>query len=290
VVQYSNFSCMKTLLVPTDFSAYSEKALHLAMVIAKGLNAKIILQHIVQTPVVIAEVPYTLLQMEKESLTKEAELKMKILERSIEHAGGLKYESIITEGELASEILSCIQKKSIDIVLMGTKGLKNLESVVFGSTTDKLIKNAKCPVIAVPKELHFDKAIRKMTYATDYHKSDIKDILQLIEIASALKAQVNILHISGDEISADKEVQMMADFMQNINRKSSYNNMSFQILHGNKVLEKLLEYVKEGGTDLLVMATHHRSFFEQFYNKSLTHQMMGKITIPLVAFHYSAKD
>ncbi len=281
---------MKTILVPTDFSSYSENALNMAMLLAHATNVKLLLCHVIQLPIAIGEIPYALLEKEKMGLKQEAETKLKALSLKIEHAGGLSYKTLVLDGELLSELLNTIKTEKVDLVIMGSKGVKNIQGVILGSTTEQLIDNSPCPVMAVPIDIQFNKSLKRLTYATDYHKSDLQDLLQLIEIGASLKAQVNVLHVSGDEISAEQEVKMMSDFMKEVSDKSTYNNLSFQIMHGNNVLQKLQDYLREESTDVLITSTHHRSLIERLFSKSHTLSLVKNSKIPIIAFHYSAKN
>lgn len=281
---------MKTILVPTDFSNFAENALNLSIILARRLEARILLCHVVQLPVGMGEIAYDILAKEKEELKAQAAVKLRALEQKIEYAGNLLHQSLVLDGELIPELLDCIKSQKVNLVVMGTKGINNLESAILGSCTDQLIQQSNCPVMAVPQSVHFNKDIKRITYATDYHKSDIKDILQLIEIASALKAQVNVLHVSGDEINPEQEVKLMEDFMHKVSGKTNYNNLSFQIMHGNKVIDKLKEHISEGSTDILVTATHHRGLLERIFSKSHTLSLIHDSTVPVIAFHYSAKS
>lgn len=281
---------MKTILVPTDFSSYSENAMNMAILLAHSMNAKLLLCHVIQVPVAIGEIPYALLQKEKTDLKQEAELKFKALSLKLEHAGGLSYKTKVLDGEVLAELLETINSEKVDLVIMGTKGVKNIQDVILGSTTEQLIDKSRCPVMAVPADVHFNTSLKRLTYATDYHKSDIQDLLQLIGIASSLKAQVNVLHVSGDEIQAEQEVKLMSDFMKEVSDKSPYNNLSFQIMHGNNVLQKLQEYLSEESTDVLITSTHHRSLIERLFSKSHTQSLIKKSKIPIIAFHYNSKN
>jgi nucleotide-binding universal stress UspA family protein len=290
MVTHAKVTVMKTILIPTDFSNFSENALNMAMLLAHSIDAKLLLCHVIQVPVAVGEIPYTVLEKEKMNLKQEAEIKLKAESRKIEHAGGITFETRVLDGEVSSEILNTIKAEKVNLVIMGTKGVKNLADVILGSTTDQIILNSHCPVMAVPADIHFNKSLKRLTYATDYHKSDIQDLLQLIEIASSLKAQVNVLHVSGDEISAEQEVKMMSDFMKEVSSKSIYNNLSFQILHGNNVIHKLQEYLKEESTDVLITSTHHRGLIERLFSKSNTLSLLQDSKVPIIAFHYSSKN
>ncbi len=281
---------MKTILVPTDFSVYSENALNMALLLANATKAKIVLCHVIQLPVSIGEIPYALVEKEKTELKQTAELKLKALGLKIAHAGGINYTSLVLNGEVIPALLEVIHSAQIDLVIMGSRGENNLQEVLLGSTTEQLINRSTCPVMAVPDAVHFTSSIKHVTYATDYHKSDLLDLVQLINIAASLKAQVNVLHVSGDEISAEKEVKMMSDFMKEVSSKSDYNNLSFQILHGNNVLEKLQKYLQEESTDVLITSTHRRSLIERLFSKSNTIRLVKDSKIPIVAFHYNSKN
>jgi nucleotide-binding universal stress UspA family protein len=280
---------MKTILVPTDFSKFSENAINLAMVLARALGSKIIVCHVVQVPLAMGEIPYAVLEKEKTELKKEAKTKLLAQALHIEHAGGIQFETKILDGEILSELVACIEREKINLVIMGTKGVKNIQDVILGSTTEQLIQSSPTPVMAVPEDIHFNKQIKHLTFATDYAKSDVSDILQLITIAASLKAQVNVLHVSGDEINADEEVNMMSDFMKKVSEKSTYNNLSFQILHGHSVIEKLQNYLKEESTDVLVTSAHHSSMVDRLFGKSHTLRLLKNSKIPVIAFHSNEK-
>lgn len=280
---------MKTILVPTDFSKFSENALHLAIIFAHSLKAKIVLCHVVQVPVAMGEIPFAVLEKEKSELKRDAELKLKALALQIQHAGNIAFETQVLDGEIVAELLEYMKKTKTNLVIMGNKGIKNLQDMLLGSVTEQIIQKSVCPVMAVPEDIHFNKSLRHLTFATDYHKSDIADILQLIEIGMSLKTQVNVLHVSGDEISAEEEVKMMSDFMKKVSAKTNYNNLSFQILHGNNISNKLEEYLKDESTDVIVTAAHHRNLMERIFNKSHTLEILKNSKIPLIAFHTNVK-
>jgi len=263
---------MKTILVPTDFSTFSEKALDLSIVLAKATGAKIVLYHVLSGA-------------EGKNARQKAEQAIKKLEDRVLRSGAVHCESRLEEGEVAKGILQTKKTTRADLILMGAKGAGGSGLTLLGSITDLVIRQSQCPVMVVPAQVNFSPIIKQITYATDYDQSDIKDILQLMPVASALKAQLNILHVGGDEISAEREVQLMEDFMKRINRTGKYNNLSFQMLHGNKVIETLTEFSRLGSTDLLVLATHHRHLLERAFGAGLRGT---KQILPLVAFHCNA--
>jgi nucleotide-binding universal stress UspA family protein len=278
---------MKTILVPTDFSNNAETALHFAILLAKKLKAKLLLVHCYQLSAAISAAPHNLLADELNENKLKAERSMKALCLHIQHAGDVPYEYLIENGSVLEVLVQAIKEKAVDLVVMGTKGSGRFSSAIFGSTTSDLMAKANCPILALPEGVRFDKGIRKMTYATDYRQIDISAIQKLVEIARLFHAQINILHISGDEMDAEEEVKLMSDFMKKVNQVADYNNLSFQILHGNDVEEKLEQHMAAGSTDMMVMATHYRGLMDRLFGRSITKEVVLETTVPLLAFHYS---
>ncbi len=280
---------MKTILVPTDFSMPAETAMNYALTLARPLNAKVILYHAYQVAVPVAEVPFAVLNDEQRILKEEAEQKLQALGRKIEHAGKISYEYIAENGDTVSSILRAAGEIHPDMIVMGTTGASGLASVIFGSVCLKVMEKASCPVMAVPHNFAISRPVKRITFATDYHCSDLADILKATELAAATGAVINVLHISDAAIGGDEERQLMNDFMQKLKAKTSYQNLSFQIIHGYNIEDRLLKYVEDDSTDMLMMATHYRTFFDRLFTKSITKEVAKNSAIPVVAFHFNAK-
>lgn len=281
---------MNTILVPTDFSGTADNAFHFALILAKNNKARLILLHAYQLPVAAGAVSFNVLGEEKEVMEQEATKKMKTLCLQIEHTGGIDYEYLIEEGDIIDTILNACEQKKPELIIMGTQGNSSIAGTIFGSNAAHVISKAPCPVMAIPGGSKFTHTIKKITFATDYHQSDIEAIHTLIEMTSVFNPQINILHISGDEIAPEQEVKLMDSFRKKVNQSCFYNNLSFQIIHGHSVEEELENYLAKDSTDVLVMATHFRSFIDRIFGKSLTKNLAGEITIPLIAFHYKKNN
>lgn len=278
---------MKTILVPTDFSSNADSALNYAIDFAKKENAKLILLNAFHVNFGNSEVPLGLIDEEVKAIRKNAETRLKALTIKIEHAGKIPYECIVKQDLAIDAILNVADEKSVDLIIMGTKGASGLKEVIMGSNTARVIELAKCPVIAIPEGLHF-KEIKKITYATDYHHSDIGALKKLIEIATPFRAQINILHISLLEETDEKA--LMKNFMDEMNSKIDYFNLSYQIICGSDVEEQLEDYIKHNNCDLLVTSTQHRDFMDKLFGRSITKKLAFHTKVPLLAFHYKKAE
>lgn len=278
---------MNTILLPVDFSPEAENALYYAINLARALDTKIILFHCID----LAEVSSTMQQGVYGELLAdaktEAELKLKQWCLKIEHAGGVKYDFVRVLGNTVETIISYIGEEDIDLVIMGTKGENSFSNVLFGSYTAKIMEKANCPVLAIPAPAVYS-PLKVITYATNYKESDILKIKELSVIAGVFNAQLNILHISPASEHQMEEKGAMEIFMKAVNSFVSYNNLSFQLLQGEDVVQKLKEYTEQHYTNLLVTSTHNRDMFEKIFGTGITHQLAELSDVPLMAFHYNS--
>lgn len=280
---------MKTILVPTDFSATADTAFYYALTLASSLKSRIVLLHAYQVPVPVAEVPFGVLNEEKQALKAESNARLDAMVLKIRHAGDIPYECISEGGAAVDIILEAAKEKQPDLIVMGATGESGLVEAILGSTSLKVMEKAKCPVMAVPAGLVISKPIKRITYATDYHQSDLAAIKAATEIAGASGAQLNILHISDAIIGADEEKTMMRHFMEKVKDISTYPGLSFEIIHGDDVETRLEQYIEDGSADMLMMSTHYRTFFDRLFGKSTTKAVARNAGIPVVAFHYNTK-
>jgi nucleotide-binding universal stress UspA family protein len=277
---------MKTILVPTDFSANSENALYYAIELAKKDKAKIILLH---TYLINYPVSYTsvdLVMAQKKEALEYSEHHLKAESMKIIHAGDVPYECISDENSPVDGILNVIKEREIDLVIMGTKGRSNFANAIFGSNTAEIIEKAHCAVIAVPEEASFS-AIKKITYATTYNHNDLYPLKKVVDMAKLFGAQVDVLHvIERSKLESQKEErEKMKLFMDEAQRKINYNNMTYQLLEGETVEDALEEYLDKDSTSMLVLSTYHRGFFGRLFGKSITKHMAYHANVPLMAFH-----
>lgn len=281
---------MKTILVPTDFSDNADNALYFAIELAKKQNAKLVLIHAFQLPIVVAAVPYDIINNEKLELKKEAENNLKAQCLKIKHSGNLTYEYILEEGDAVDVILKHAKEKKADIIIMGTKGASGLKAVLFGSITESVIEKTELPVLAIPNKTKFSTPIKTITFATNYNLNEIESIKKLIEIAVVLESKIKILHITDEDITNEHEVNLMNKFMKLVNSEITFKPITFQIIHGKNITQQLLNLISSGNTDMLVLSTHYKNFMKNLLEKNITKQVVLKTTIPIVAFHYNDKQ
>jgi len=145
----------KNILVPTDFSKFSDTALKKAVDIASQYGSTIYLLHVIDKQIQECAIDYCLSYevveaLKRESL-KESEKRLKKERDAIVKSKDLKVVFDVKNGVPSEVILSEQKKKKIDLIVIASHGKTGLLKQLLGSVADKVIKGAPCPVIVVKK-------------------------------------------------------------------------------------------------------------------------------------------
>ena len=139
------------ILVPTDFSEFSDKALQQGLDIAKQYNAKIFLLHVIHQDLHQCVVDYCLseeqMQQVKNSMTNSARESLdkqiakfpraKEVDLTVDIGFGIPYEAILEEAD----------DKGIDLIVIASLGKSGIAKFVIGSVARNVLKGSKCPVL-----------------------------------------------------------------------------------------------------------------------------------------------
>jgi nucleotide-binding universal stress UspA family protein len=143
----------KHIVVPTDFSATARDALSMACAIAKGTPAKISLVYVVpdawRQPWV-AEAGIEIAGLQKE-MEQDAHARLEALAAGQE-CSGVDVEPVVLIGAPHVEIGDYLDRHGADLMVVGTHGHGPVRRFLLGSVAERLIRMARCPVLAVPHE------------------------------------------------------------------------------------------------------------------------------------------
>jgi nucleotide-binding universal stress UspA family protein len=144
------------ILLPTDGSKYAEKAAKHAIWIAGHSNAELIALNVVDTSSLVGLPAEDLTIRVSEILKDEGQKSLdniskliEELEKNEEFKTGVKLIKESKEGPPADVILKTVKEENIDLIVMGTSGKHGLDRFLLGSVTEKVVRSAKVPVLAV---------------------------------------------------------------------------------------------------------------------------------------------
>jgi nucleotide-binding universal stress UspA family protein len=140
---------LKKILVPIDFSKTSETALPWAALVAAESNAELILLHVVEKFPIDYVLGRELMNETITPLRKQAEAELKRMAESLNKFTGLKVSAVVRDGAPFKEICSAAQKLGADLIALTTRGYTGLKHAWIGSTAERVVRHASCPVLVV---------------------------------------------------------------------------------------------------------------------------------------------
>jgi universal stress protein A len=138
---------LKKILVPVDFSEASNSAVKYALRISGITHSKLMFLNVLEpeTPVTVDNVPYGCL----EELKENAEENLRALTRASHESGITKTTSLTRCGLPAHEIVEEAKESDVDLIVIATHGYTGWKHFCIGSTAEKVVRAAPCPVLVV---------------------------------------------------------------------------------------------------------------------------------------------
>ncbi|MCB0301520.1 MAG: universal stress protein [Calditrichaeota bacterium] len=285
---------LNNILVPTDFSKFSDKAVESAFLIAAQYNAKITLLHSI---LLFHEEGDNGLQLHEYSeYIKEKENDSRQLlkahsDSAEEH--GVKLETKVLRGfSAADSILEFVKENPVDLVVMGTHGRTGLKKWVYGSVAEKVVRLSPVPVLTThyfEKPFRIDKILVPVDFS-DYSKNAVE---YAKELANRFNAELVYLHsihnefhpsyfaggaetlLSLDPKLKDRSMTRLKEFAGNKHKSTCL------ILEGS-AYHNIVDYADNNEIDLIVMATRGLTGLDHYLIGSTTERVVRLAKTPVL--------
>lgn len=146
---------LKKIVVPQDFSEYSLHALKYAVTLAGLFGSELIVIHVVEPIVYPADFSFgqvSIPAMEEEIRKHSEEQLNDLIAKEI--PGNIRTTSVIRVGKPFIEIVEISKSENADLIVISSHGRTGMDHVLFGSTADKVVRKAPCPVLTVRPHEH----------------------------------------------------------------------------------------------------------------------------------------
>lgn len=275
---------MKKILVPTDFSKYSENALHAAAIIAKQQNAEIIVLHMMglshsglnkNANRGAAEAIFHLKLAEKEfnTLLKKEYLKGIIVHEKVEN-----YTNFI-------ELNKVVSDNKVDLIVMGSHGSSGLEEAFVGSNTEKVVRTSDVPVLVVKSRMDSFNA-KEVVFASDFKIDNVSAYRSAIELFKIFNSNVHLLYVNVPHRFITT-IQMKENAHEFISIADSGDMTNFdKVVYYNdaSVEEGIHNYCEQINADVVAMPTHGRRGLAHFFNGSISEAVANHEGRPVITF------
>ena len=265
---------MKTIIAPTDFSSISYNACLYAAKMAEDIKAELVLLHVMELPIAVAEFPVT--EDVFDELTMEEELKKLKNKLIVETSDNVKIETKNILGSVEHEINELCKKTKPFAVIMGTHSYSIIDRFFIGSATVYSAKHLHNPVLIVPTGAKYN-PIKKIALA-----SDLKDIYEIpvqeIEmIVKQFDAELEIFYVSKnrEDISKHTVESLLLDHrLLNLNHH-------FYFIEDEDIMLGITSLAKKHEIDVLIVIPKKHGAF----HKSQSKDFIFYSDVPVMAIH-----
>lgn len=270
---------MKKIILPLDFSACSENALHNGIKIAERLDMELCILHAVVAPVGFAEgASIYSLDDEMVNLEKSAKEQMESLLKRHDTLEKITYSLHIEHGPLLENIQQLLANDDVAFIVMGTTGASGLEKIILGTNAYSILKHVNVPVIALPENADITQ-MKHIGLAGDYKKVPKTEVIQpLLDLARGFFAKVHIIHVDDRKILVSEQV----DVAKRMEKYLRHTDHAYHYTHSEDVEAALVRVAQQENVDLLTMISHQHSFLDQITHGSHTRRMMMHIPMALM--------
>ena len=273
---------MKTIIVPTDFSATSNNAMNYAVDLAKEINSSILLFNAYQVPVSMTDVPIVLVSVE--DLQRNAESKMNDVKKSLERTSGasIKIYAESKLGNTVDELQDLCNRIHPFAVIMGTKGETGLERVLFGSTTLTTIKHLSWPVIVIPPGKKYS-SIKKIGFACDFREVVNTTPTRFIkDFVKEFNAELHVLNVdyknSKFKPDTPEESLLLHTMLEDINPR-------YDFIEDENLEAGIEKFAQANNLDMIITIPKKHKLLEGIFRKSHTKDLVFHSHLPIVCVH-----
>lgn len=272
-----------TLLLPTDFQKPARRAFLHAVKLATALGTQLTILHVLKTPTdPSSSAPDS---RSLRSLRTSALLELGRLVR-IAREGGASALPLLRYGDPTGCILETAARVHADMIVMGTEGRTGWDRLRIGSTAERVVREAPCPVLTVHGGLAGDVLrhpakvrLRRVLIATDFSR-DADSVLQIVRgLASKLEATVCIVHASQSSTAGRHAERLLTRHVRDF-RDDGIEAEGVCVL--GEPVETILTQAAAYHTDLLAVGTRGQRGLSRMVLGSVAEALLKRAGCPVL--------
>ncbi len=285
----------KKILVPIDFSAFSEATTRHALEWAKKYGAKVTLFHVIVMYEADVNEEVHLHQLELLIKSREDEAISKMEEHSNRtNNHDIPVNSVFRRNvSAANAILEYLEEEPHDLVIMNTHGKSGLKSLIYGSVTEKVVRLSPVPVLTFhtpPETLN----IKRILAPVDFSENSRKGVEMARTLAREHGAEIDYLHTIEQQLHPSFQViGIESIFILNPELKQITRDKleefcpadglpaQYHIIEGPSA-PTIVDFASDHHTDLIVMATHGYTGLDHLLIGSTTERVVRMAGCPVL--------
>jgi len=290
---------LSRILCPIDFSQFSVRAYLHAVSLAEHYPAKLFVLHIVE----LWRYPSADFTVSAESFEDFCRGLSENTEKELEEflnnytPDDVQPERVVQRGIAPDSILAFAEAQKADLIVMGTHGRRGFDRLMLGSVTERVMRKATCPVLAVHKPSHDfiipdsrQDAVNlsRILFCTDFSENSRRALDYALSSAAEYDAELTLVHVlenaspSASNEAIAKATEQLDNLIPLEMRKAG--RVKTQVCIGEPY-EQIIRITLEAQTEMVVMAVRGRSALDLAVFGSTTHRVVQLGPCPVLVVH-----
>jgi nucleotide-binding universal stress UspA family protein len=281
---------VEKILIATDFSASSERALAYAKALALRFGSMIELAHVFD-PTTVPSWKAAELDISPEERLRMSEQRLGDLGRKLLGAGIVTRTICRGAHRPAAALLQIVKDDRIDLIVAGTTSKTGIERVILGSTAEQLIRSADCPVLTVGPQARLPEpgplSFRTIVFANDFSPEATKAAVYALSFAEDSGAKLYSCFAVEDQYQYNKSTKELDEgFRKALQARipeASYDwcDPECVVEHG-AAPQAILDLAKRVDADLIVLGARKSTFWLTRVERGLTPALLAEAACPVM--------
>jgi nucleotide-binding universal stress UspA family protein len=286
------------MLVPTDFSSYSDNAVRLAFHIASRLGYNIVMLYAYMAPSNPPAIQLTdsydyeiadMVAMRK--LKREAKKQMDDYALKVKgwmkkgEIPAVKFSTQIEEGIPEEVILEYTRKSKPQMVVMGTRGADKKEAELIGSVTAEVLDSCRIPAFTVPENVDINRLIKlkSVAFICNFDQEDMIALDTLYRLFPDQALEVVLIHLPGKNDKEDARLgKAQFNLLQYCREHFPRCSFDLRVLRLQALIDDFRDIMQESTINMICVPNKKRNVFARVFNPSIAHKILFKADVPMM--------
>jgi nucleotide-binding universal stress UspA family protein len=292
---------IKVILCPVDFSEFSTRAYRHALSLAEHYRARLSVLHVVER----WRYPYADYAASagdyanfRQALHQGGMEQLQTFVMNHSH-DGIQPDLAVHEGRAPDTILSFVKAQKIDLIVMGTHGRRGFDRLMLGSATDRVMREAQCPVLAVcqpPRDSvaagekgHYVHHLSRILVCTDFSENSERALEYAISVTEEYDAELTLMHVVEEVPSRDTTEEVGGASTEQLERLIPTEKRKTikirTVVRIGKPYQRIVECAQQAQIDLVTMGVRGAGALDRAVFGSTTYRVIQLGPCPVLAVH-----
>lgn len=270
---------MKRLLVATDFSPASDRAVEYGLKLAAALGAAVTIVAVYEElPIPVTE-PLSISLLESSGAAEQVEAGLLRQKQLFEKSDFSQVQTLAVKGSVVNSILSTAEELQTDMILAGMKKRGKTTRRLFGSTITALAKKTTIPLLVVPEETHYTPPATILLGNDIRPDTDIHVLDPIKELVALYGSKLYALRVIQ---KGETELIGILHQPNPLRELDNFWDIKYEYQTGENIVDVLNEFARTHSIGMIVMVAHRHSIPERWFLRSYSREMIFAAAVPVL--------